>query len=116
MNRWVRVALVVGLSLIVGFVLPRLLIEPNLDIVDSKEAAACVSQAYLAASTMVSGSAEVYINTGLRVMDVEPISSPSAADCPCPYRVTIQAYTWFAIPYDQFVVECWDVRRVSSRR
>ena len=115
-RRWPLVAVVV-LGVISGFFLPRFFIEPNVDIVGTAgEAAACVRQAYLAASTMVGGGSEVFINTGLRVVDVEPISPPPTDECPCPYRVTVQAYTWFGIPYDRFVADCREVRRVSTWR
>ncbi|HID61678.1 MAG TPA: hypothetical protein EYP49_02860 [Anaerolineae bacterium] len=73
----------------------------------------CVEEAYTVATTMVSGGLEAFFNTGLRITRVERLPDPS---CSCPYQVTIQAYTFFGIPYDTFVVTCDGVYRTTALR
>jgi len=87
-------------------IVPRLLIHSNIEaFIGEPPSLEFAGWAYINAHHLVcSGSAEAFICTGVRVVEVSYLSK--SENCKYPYTARVRAYTLFGIPYDTIVVDC----------
>jgi hypothetical protein len=101
------IILLIGLllTLVLGEIAPRFMINKNLEkFVGDQHAFA--ERAWIEARVFLSGSAEPFFWTAIRVEEVVKKEEPKGQSC---YEATIRAYTFFGLPWSSvFVSSCGD--------